>query len=78
MIWWIIGGITVAIIVCGIYCKEHCSKGGWHHWVYKGTEMHKCYGEAEPTSYDMVGIYTYEVKCKKYICEKCGEIKWEE
>ena len=40
--------------------------------------MHKCYGEAEPTSYDMGGIYTYEAKCKKYICEKCGEIKWEE
>lgn len=78
MIWWIIGGITIALFVCGIYREVHCPKGGCHDWMYGGTEMHELYGEAEPTSYDMGGKYSYMAKCKKYVCKKCGQIKWEE
>lgn len=78
MIWWIIGSIAIVIIACGIYSEAHCPKGGCHDWMYEGTEMHECHGEAEPTSYDMGGKYRYVANCKKYICKKCGQIKWEE
>lgn len=78
MIWWIIGVVAIAVIAISIYSEAHCPKGGCHDWVYEGTEMHECYSEAEPTSYDMGGKYRYVTKCKKYICKKCGQIKWKE
>lgn len=75
MIWWIIACIATVFFVISIYSEGCCPNGGWHNWVYK---KHECYGEVEPTSY-MYGKYKYVKKYKKkYICKKCGQIKWEE
>jgi len=52
-----------------------CPDKSFHDFEYIGTDTIKEEGYSEPTSYDLGGYYTYEVKVKKYRCKKCGYIK---
>ena len=68
-------GILVGWSLCMNMQDMRCPDKSFHEFEYIGTDTIKEEGYSEPTSYDLGGYYTYEVKVKKYRCKKCGYIK---
>lgn len=68
-------GIIVGWALCYYNDENRCPDRTYHDFEYMGETIEERTGYVEPSSYELGGYYTYEVKVKRYRCKKCGYIK---